>query len=174
TLAGGGRNHAMIHFTDWLPTLLKAAGQSPAAGLPLDGGNVMSVLQGDSGDTITQRFWQWNRYTPVVISNAAARDGDWKLVRPALREAMRVAPEDGVMDRRLKYEPEGITDIDRTPEPARTLPEPPAPLLFNVAEDPFEQHDLASAQPERAAILLRSLETWFAAVEAERATIHDD
>ena len=126
-LAAGGRNHQMIHFTDWLPTLLTAAGQPLAAGLPLDGSSVLPVLQGESCNTITQRFWQWNRYTPVVISNAAARDGDWKLVRPALREAMRVAPEDGVMDRRLKYEPEGITDIDRTPEPARTLPEPPAP-----------------------------------------------
>jgi arylsulfatase A len=172
-LAAGERNNALLHFTDWLPTLLAAVGQRTAAGRPLDGGDILPVLQGDSRDTITRRCWQWNRYTPVVTSNAAIRDGDWKLLRPALREAMRVAPEDGAMDRRLKYEPEGITDIDRTPEPPRTLPKPPAPLLFNIAEDPFEQHDLAAAQPQRAATLLRSLETWFEAVEAERATIQE-
>lgn len=172
-LGAGERNHAMIHFTDWLPTLLAAAGQRAVTGLPQDGCDVLPVLQGRTDRTITQRYWQWNRYTPVVTSNAAVRDGDWKLLRPALREAMRVAPEDGAMDRRLKYEPEGITDIDRTSEPPRTLPDPPPPLLFNIANDPFEQHDLAGAQPERAAALLRSLETWFEAVEAERATIRD-
>lgn len=172
-LSAGTRNHQMIHFTDWLPTLLAAAGQPTAGGLPLDGGNVLPVLRGEAGDTIAQRFWQWNRYTPAVTSNAAIRDGVWKLLRPVLREAMFIAPDDLAMDRRLKYEPEGITDIDRTPEPARTLPEPPPPLLFNVVDNPFEQHDLAAAQPERTAALLRSLETWFAAVEADRVAIHD-
>lgn len=173
SLAAGERSDAMLHFSDWLPTLLAAAGLTPAAGLPLDGRNVLPVLLGRADDSAPQRFWQWNRYTPVVTSNAAARDGDWKLVRPALREAMAMAPADGVMDRRLKYEPDGITDIDRTPEPARALPPPPPPLLFNIAEDPFEQHDLAAVQPARAAALLSALETWFESVEADRSAITD-
>ncbi|HOU89771.1 MAG TPA: hypothetical protein PLU22_01935, partial [Polyangiaceae bacterium] len=34
-----------------------------------------------------KRFWQWNRYTPLAVCNAAVRDGDWKLVRPGIAEA---------------------------------------------------------------------------------------
>jgi arylsulfatase A len=120
---------------------------------------------------MTKRFWQWNRYMPLATCNAAVRNGAWKLIRPAIREAMRVAPADLEIDRRLKYEPEAITDISRTPEPPREVPPSPPPLLFNIEEDPYEQADLAAAQPQRVATLLRELEEWFAAVEAERRNI---
>lgn len=99
------------------------------------------------------------------------RDGDWKLVRPVIALAMRVEPEDGAMDRRLKYEPEAFTDIRRAPLPVRDLPPPPPPLLFNLASDPYEQEDLAALDPARVAKLLRQLETWFEAVDAERRAI---
>jgi len=32
-------------------------------------------------------------------------------------------------------------------------------MLFDLARDPFEQHDLAAAEPERAADLQRRLDT---------------
>ena len=35
-----------------------------------------------------RRFWQWNRYTPMISCNAAMRDGDWKLLRPRIPAAM--------------------------------------------------------------------------------------
>lgn len=174
-LEGGRQIDAAIHFTDWLPTLLALAGLAVAApsGLPIDGANVLPVLRGEGGATPERRFWQWNRYTPLVECNAAMRDGPWKLVRPVIREAMQVAPADLDLDRRLKYEPAAITDIERGPEPPRVVPLPPPPLLFNIANDPFEEHDLAAAQPERTAAMLRELEGWFADVEADRATIAD-
>ena len=34
-------------------------------------------------------------------------------------------------------------------------------LLFNIADDPFEQHDLAAQQPQRAAAMEAALERWF-------------
>lgn len=173
SLPAGQRNHGMLHFSDWLPTLLTMAGADVHPALPLDGVNASAAFDGAATMASPARFWQWNRYTPEITSNAAVRDGAWKLVRPSLREAMAMAPEDGVMDRRLKYEPESVSDIDRTPEPARTLPEPPTPMLFNVEADPFEQHDLALEEPARSAALLRSLENWFAEVEAERRAIRD-
>lgn len=172
-LDGGRRVHSMVHFADWLPTLLTMAGLENPSTLALDGQNVLSVLQGGSVIGGKPRFWQWNRYTPLVSSNAAMRDGDWKLVRPPIPEAMQVAPQDLEMDRRLKYEPEGIVDIWRDPEPARTIPTPPAALLFNITEDPSEEHDQARVQPHRAAAMGRQIEDWFASVEAERRSIVD-
>jgi hypothetical protein len=102
------------------------------------------------------------------------RDGDWKLLRPTIPEAMRVLPRDGEIDRRLKYEPDSITNISRDPVPDRALPDPPpAPLLFHLEEDPYEQHDLAAAQPERVRAMERALDRWFGEVERERRSISD-
>jgi arylsulfatase A-like enzyme len=170
-LAGGRMVHEMVHFADWLPTLLAMAGLEPPRELKLDGCNVLPVLRGEDGSVIATRFWQWNRYTPLVTCNAAIRDGAWKLVRPPIREAMQVAPADLEIDRRLKYDPESITDITRDPEPERHVPPPPPPLLFNIEKDPYEQHDLAATHPDRVAAMLCALETWFEQVEAERRSI---
>ena len=172
-LPAGERSHQSVHFADWLPTLLAAAGLEPERDRPLDGENVLDVLRGAQRASAPPRFWQWNRYAPEITCNAAVRAGDWKLVRPVIREAMRVEPEDGEMDRRLKYEPGAFNDIRRTPLPDRELPPPPAPLLFNLTDDPYEKQDLAAVEPARAAALLRQLETWFETVEAERLTIRD-
>ncbi len=173
-LDGGRHIHDMVHFVDWLPTLLAVAGLEPPGELALDGQNILPVLRGGSGNVVTRRFWQWNRYTPLVMCNAAMRDGPWKLVRPAIREAMTVSPEDLAMDRALKYEPGRFNDIRRGPEPERAVPPPPPPQLFNIDEDPLEQNDLAESEPARAAKMLRELESWFEAVEAERKRIYEE
>jgi arylsulfatase A len=178
-LPGGGATSAYpVHFTDWLPTLLAIAGidaaHGPAAG-PLDGRNALAALRGEAGvGDAPPRFWQWNRYTPVVECNAAVRDGDWKLVRPRIPEAMQVAPDDLAVDRALKQVPCPITDVTRTPEPERHLSAPPPPLLFNVAGDPYEQHDLASEHPERVRHLEAALAAWFESVERDRRSIADE
>jgi hypothetical protein len=41
-------------------------------------------------------------------------------------------------------------------------------LLFNLEEDPYEQHDLAEAHPERLRRMEAALERWFESVERER------
>jgi len=74
-LNAGVRCDDMAHFTDWLPTLAAAAGIENPFDAALDGQNILPALRGDGGDVCTRRFWQWNRYTPVVESNAAFRDG---------------------------------------------------------------------------------------------------
>ena len=163
----------MVHFTDWLPTLAAAAGVEMPNGEPLDGWDVWPVLGGETGKVNTRRFWQWNRYTPVVESNAAMRDGEWKLVRPGVAEAHYLSPEEYALDRATKQDPANRHDICRDPEPEREIPPPPAPELYNIVADPEEQHDLAEREPERTAKMLAELETWFEEVEAERATIDD-
>jgi arylsulfatase A-like enzyme len=176
-ISGGGRTiDAMIHFTDWLPTIIAAAGLAPeaiASDLKLDGESVLPILKGERGKVPEQRFWQWNRYTPDGECNAAMRDGRWKLVRPAIKELMKVANEDLAMDVDAKYHPDKYLDILRTPEPDRVKPAPPSAQLFDIANDPSESHDLAVAEPERVARMTNELARWFESVELDRRSISD-
>ena len=171
--AGGRQVHEMVHFCDWFPTLLAAVGVDVPPGLQIDGVDVLPVLRGEDGDVCTKRFWQWNRYTPLVTCNAAMRDGDWKLVRPVIREAMQVPDIHWL--RVSMYEPEHFiaNGVFSGPDPARDVPPPPPPELYNIAEDPLEREDLAAAHSDRVHKMVRELETWFEEVEAERSTIDD-
>ena len=177
-LSGGRQVTEMVHMTDWFPTLLAAAGLDRrgdlAPTLPLDGVNVLPVLRGEPGKVETRRFWQWNRYQPDITGNAAMRDGDWKLVRPAIREAMAV-PDVHWLPVSM-YAPEYFirNGIFRQPYPPREVPPPPLAELYNIAEDPLEQKNVAEQYPERVRTMLTALETWFEDVEAERTTIADE
>ena len=108
----------MAHFTDWFPTLVSMAGVEAPADLVLDGVDIMPVLRGESGGIYPQRFWQWNRYVPIDSCNAAMRDGDWKLLRPIIKEAMEVSPVDTAHDHAVKYFPEHYDDVVREPKPS--------------------------------------------------------
>ncbi|MDP9236667.1 MAG: sulfatase-like hydrolase/transferase [Chloroflexota bacterium] len=169
--AGGRQVREMMHFTDWLPTLLSAAGMDPPRDLPLDGVDAMPLLRGEPNEMPSQRFWQWNRYTPVAECNAAMRDGDWKLVLPAIDEAMQLSRADLAMDIDSKYHPEKYSDIVRDGEPQRTIDAAPAPQLFDLRSDPQEQHDLAASQPARVMRMQGDLAAWFEDVESERRSI---
>jgi arylsulfatase A-like enzyme len=172
-LSGGRQAPEMVHMTDWFPTLLAASGLEAPGHLKLDGVNVLPVLLGETGKVETRRFWQWNRYQPDITSNAAMRDGDWKLVRPAIGEAMAVP--DVYWLAVSMYGPEHFirNGIFRPPYPPRKVSPPPPPELYNIAEDPLERKNLADQYPEQTRRMLRELETWFEDVEAERATITD-
>jgi arylsulfatase A len=173
-LDGGRYFHDMVHFCDWFPTILAAAGVDVPAHLQLDGVNVLPVLRGEGGRVERRRFWQWNRYQPLVTCNAAMRDGDWKLVRPAIREAMHVPDIHWLWV--SMYGPEHFlrNGIFGQPYPEREVPPPPPPELYNMAEDPLERENLADRYPERVRQMVCELETWFEEVEAERATIESD
>jgi arylsulfatase A len=172
-LEGGRTFHEMVHFCDWFPTLLAAADLEVPAHLDLDGVNVLPVLREEGGKVETRRYWQWNRFAPLVTCNAAIRDGDWKLVRPTIREAMQVPDIHWLWV--SMYGPEYFerNGIFHKPYPPREVPPPPPPELYNIAEDPLERENLAAKYPGRARKMLSELETWFEAVEAERATIQD-
>jgi arylsulfatase A-like enzyme len=169
------RSSALIHFTDWLPTLSGIAGVDiPTRTLPLDGRDVIGTLRGETADD-RKRFWQFNAYSPVYASNAAMRDGRWKLVRPALT----IQPADdtarAIMDRYIeldiayKYHPDQVTELMRDPEPERLIPTPLPPELYDVALDPFETLNLTEQNPDRVSTMLSSLEAWCEEVEYERA-----
>ena len=98
-------NDALFHYSDWLPTLCGRAGYSADYTRALDGNDVWKVLQGDTGGYDPVRFWQWNRYTPLVQSNAAMRDGQWKLVHPQIAGSHYTSAEEMAGDRILMKEP---------------------------------------------------------------------
>jgi arylsulfatase A len=172
-LEGGCQVDEMVHFCDWFPTILAMAGLELPVHLDIDGVNVLPALRGEKGRVETRRFWQWNRFRPEVTCNAAVRDGDWKLVRPAIRQAMQVPDIYWLWV--SMYFPEHFIQNGVFPEPypPREVPAPPPPELYNIAQDPLEQVNLAERYPERARALLSDLETWFEEVEAERASIDD-
>ncbi len=169
-LGGGRLVPELAHFTDWLPTLAAAAGLVVPAQVSLDGDDILAVVAGASHDVAPRRFWQCNRYAPRAEGNSAMRDGDWKLVRPSIPALMQVTEADRAIDRALNYRrPGAITRVDDSPLPEFDPGPPPAPLLFDVASDPFEQVDLAATHPERVARMGAALDAWFESVEADRA-----
>ena len=79
-----------------------------------------------------------------------------------------------LLDIAYKYEPDRVTSISRWPEPERVIDDPPQPALYNIADDPLEEHDLCDDEPARATKMLNDLENWFDEVEGERRTIPDE
>ncbi|MEW6358567.1 MAG: sulfatase-like hydrolase/transferase [Planctomycetota bacterium] len=172
-LPAGVSCHGLIHFCDWLPGLLSAAGAETPDALDLDGGDALPALRGKRGTADPVRFWQWNRYTPVRECNAAMRDGPWKLYRPSIPEA-RTKPQSDNRDHvRLRENPTAFGDIVQAPFD-RLLSPPRDPMLFNLDDDPYEQKDLAAEHPDRVSSMQKSLAAWFEKVEAERAGLDDE
>ncbi len=167
----------LVHFTDWMPTLLSATNTESVGTKTLDGQDALAALRGEEKGR-ESAFWQWNGYSPVQETNAAMRDGDWKLVRPAIDIAFasdgdaELADRYVALDIQYKYERENVPNIASWPEPVRRMPSDiPSPQLFNIAEDPGEQRDVAEQHPERAKAMRGELDSWFEAVEAERQAI---
>jgi arylsulfatase A-like enzyme len=186
-LDGAREVHEMVHFTDWLPTLLAlcsigdahrsprgARGHSGAPPrLALDGRDVSAGIRGESASSSPPRFWQWNRYRPVAECNAAMRDGRWKLVRPAIDELLQPTPDDLRIDIQSKFNPGAFTEL--TPG---LLPDPPpfTPLpsrLYDLDADPGEEHDLAAVEPARVRRMESALSSWFQDVDEDRRSIRD-
>ena len=164
-------------FTDWLPTLLSLVGAGHIGNKPLDGYDMTSVLRGETTNFEPRRFWQWNHYSPIGITNAAIRDGSWKLVRPALNISYATDTDQSLSERYVekdieyKYYPENINEIFNWEEPERLIPDPPNPELYNIDSDPREEVNLADSNPEVARRLLIDLESWFEEVEKERLSL---
>ncbi len=179
---GGSLLDELAHFTDWMPTLLSLAGVTRPPGPALDGQDLSPLLLGRPFQVEPRRFWQWNYYWPDVGTNAAVRDGEWKLVRPMIRgtrffrDELCVSDEDRARtaafveaDMKHKENPLAVRSVLPVPRLKRQEPEPPE--LYNLVEDPGEHSDLAVAHPDRVWRMLGQLEQWFERVEAERNTI---
>jgi arylsulfatase A len=190
---------ALVHFTDWLPTLLAmcdieptpplstfpSTGQSSSSTPPglhsshltlhssLDGVDVAEVLRGETPSSAPPRFWQWNRYRPAAEANAAMRDGKWKLVRPAIDALLHPTPDDLRIDIQSKFNPDAFTTLTAGPMPEPASFDPLPSRLYDLDADPGEEHDLAAAHPDRVRRMESALTAWFEDVEHDRRSIDD-
>ena len=110
----------MFHVTDWFPTILSMAGLSPSL-TDLDGVDQWSHLQDLSLAPARQEMiynvaFPHHDLTPPPIS--AIRRGEWKLIKRTNGQLLK-----------------SDLDNDISSEDARDL-------LFNLADDPEEKHNL--------------------------------
>lgn len=74
-IAPGQVRHEPVIQLDVLPTALAAAGADVRPAKPLDGVNLLPLLEGKAPPTREALYWRFG-------SQYAVRQGDWKLVRP--------------------------------------------------------------------------------------------
>ncbi len=162
--------HDMVHFTDWMPTLLSAVKIEPRPVLPLDGINVLEALQDERSSLKRSKlFWQHNRNKPVSHCNAAMRDGPWKLVWDYPAKLFSKSDDDDYWYRKMFTKPHFMMDVKQVMlECDCDMSE--RPLLYNIELDPYESQDLSLKYPDRTDAMKRELEEWFELVEAERKT----
>lgn len=181
-ISGGRLLDQLTHFTDWTPTLLSLGGIQRPAGPPVDGHDLSALLLGEPAQVEPRRFWQFNFYWPDIGTNAAVRDGPWKLVRPMIHgtrffsDDLCVSDEDrartaAFVEADVKHKEHPLNVSGVLPVPRLKRQEPESPELYNLDEDPGEERDLAATRPARARRMLGELEQWFEEVEAERAQI---
>src|SRR5688572_15912115 len=80
-LRAGVRTDQLAVTTDWLPTLLAAAGSTPDPDYPSDGMNLLPVLTGAAPAQSRTLYWRYK-----VNDQAAVRDGKWKYLKLGGRE----------------------------------------------------------------------------------------
>ena len=163
-----GDDHSFVHGVDLAPTILGHLGVDHPAPKPLDGRDLGATLDGGEVSDIP-RFWQWTRYAPQLGTNAAVRDGRWKLVRPAVEELLGLDQRDELIDHDIKRHPERYRDVDDPP--VLIHPVDTEPMLFDLEQDPGEQIDVSAENPFVRARLLDALADWYDEVERERRLI---
>ena len=171
-LEAGVDRQEMFHFVDVLPTLVSACGLDLPGAIALDGENRLPVLRHEAAGFDPVRFWQWNRYHPIPECNAAMRDGNWKLLQPALDGHRAMLAEDTEANRR--YRESGVRDFEITPPPVQDLGLPAQPQLYDLSVDPGETRDLAESHPERCSRMGAELNSWFEIVMEDFRTATAD
>ena len=165
-IAPGSVLSVPIHGCDWLPTLLAACGQSPQHNSQFDGKNVLALLRGENSNQLNERLlpFQKNRYRPVCYSDAAIREGRWKLVWPSVAATMKKnSTRDNPSYRRGLIHPHWEMPLDRELAKAPKFINP-KPRLYDLSDDPGEQNDLASQHPNLVKRLSGAYDDWFADV----------
>ena len=121
-----------VSTLDVLPSCLAAAGATPPSEKDIDGKNFLAAVKTDRPCETSKKpmFWRFE-------GDWAVRDDDWKLVKTA--------------------------DFAWGKPTSQILQGPAAPnrpMLFNLKNDPAEQHDLFEQSPEIVKKLTSLYENW--------------
>jgi uncharacterized sulfatase len=156
----GTRSDAMISLADVLPTIVEAAGGKPPTAI--DGRAFMDVL---AGRTSTHRDYVFTTHSGDGRMNAypmrAVRTRDWKYIRNLTPDGEHTTHIDRGKKvdgnnywrswlERAKTDPAAAAIVDR-------YHHRPVEELYNLRNDPHEQHNLAD--DEQHAEILRELRT---------------
>ncbi|XP_066285655.1 arylsulfatase B-like isoform X2 [Branchiostoma lanceolatum] len=151
----GTTSDALIHISDWFPTIVRLAGGSNIGTKPLDGYDVWDTISEGKASPRTEILHNINPLIRQVNSNsvmfqdhnifdtsirAAIRSGDWKLITGKPGNA------DWLVKSSIRKTFEKSTDSG-----AKQL------WLFNIRSDPQERRDLSGEYPEIVHRLLQRL-----------------
>lgn len=133
---GGSTHGGLFHATDWLPTLVRLAGGSTHANLPLDGWDIWGALE--EGGSSSPR-------TEIPV-NIAACGPDANGTRSII-----TGPQAAVIVGQLKLLVPCFWRSERSLTGAK---------LYNLSADLAEEHDLAGAMPDAVKKLGARLAYW--------------
>ncbi|XP_072529707.1 arylsulfatase I [Salminus brasiliensis] len=150
---------ALIHITDWYPTLMSLAGGNVSWTQGLDGYNMWDTI---SEGKESPRLEILHNIDPLYVQarhgslragfgiwntavQAAVRMGDWKLLTGEPGYGDWTPPQ------MLGNFPGGWWELERHAEPRKSV------WLFNVSGDPYERYDLAEQRPDVVKQLLARL-----------------
>jgi arylsulfatase A-like enzyme len=135
---------APLHMVDLFPTLLSIAGASLEQSLPTDGRDAWKAIA-QNGPSPHDAI-----LLNTTPESGAIRAGDWKLVLNGLRD-------------------EGEGKVAKKARVMRKSVE-----LFNIAQDPYEKTNLATAHPEKLKELRARYETFAQQAVAPKAAPQPD
>lgn len=173
----GSRSAALVSWTDFLPTLVAAAGgQAPA---DIDGRSFLPVLRGEA-DTHRDRIFTThaNDNRMNVYPMRAVRDDRWKYIRnlhPDYAFTTHIDLVAGRLGQRAffsTWETAAKTDLSAAAVLKRYHARP-AEELYDLDADPHEEHNLA-ADPQHAsslASLRAELDAWMKAQGDQQKTL---
>ncbi len=172
----GSRTDAMVNWTDFLPTLVEAAGGKPPE--DIDGRSFCRVLRGETGSHRDHIFATHSGDGDFnIYPSRSVRDSRWKYMRNLHPEFAftthidLVAGRLGQRDFFATWEEAAKTDAAAAAI-LRRYHERPAEELYDLANDPDEQHNLAAeaGHAARLAALRAELDDWLRA-QGDRLTI---
>jgi arylsulfatase A-like enzyme len=148
-IAAGSVSDQVMATTDWLPTLLAAAGTSPDVAYPSDGEGLGSVMTGGAAAHPRKLYWRYK-----AGSQRAARDGEWKYLRIAGNEFLFDVVQDPRERANLKDREKVVFDrlkADWEAWNATMLPERARPANYvhpgNLTADRYGVSNSAPASP---------------------------
>ena len=150
----GTQHHGLFHVTDWLPTLVKLGGGATTRNRPLDGLDILPALAAGPAAGKSPRTEMLYNINPLCgkgqakAPTAGIRVGDHKL----LSWCYNISGVGGSTATGPFAAPAGATGVD--PELAK------GPVLYDLAADPGERHNIAAAHPGIVAKLLARLEVF--------------
>jgi len=160
-LAGvGGRSRELIHVTDWLPTLYRAAGGDPSQLKGLDGIDQWDTLTKGKASARVEMLYNIDPLPDMSNGpGGAIRVGPFKLIRGDPGRPDGWIQPDSVVD-----EEEDVLNLNK--KEVESVHKSDELLLFHLDEDPYEKINLATKFPAVTKYLSKLLDKYEARMVA--------